>query len=405
MPCSRCSVLLLGALALSACGGRQAPQPAIEVALVEAGQGDPHAFLVAATEDLEPGIRGRALGLLILHDLEPGGGSWAPRALFDPNAYVQRQAVQALGARIDEEHSVALLEAFVRRESGVDPYTRSHAAMVLAAAGHTDTLDALSAAWRAESRHWRRAPLALAALTLGDEEALPVLIEDLGRGDFPLEVTFYLDVGRSGRPELAKPLIDGLDLLEETLVLPTAVALVGLDHRKGEAMFRDALGDGNIELRLEAIDYLVDLDDQQVARQLLRKAKSSGPDAVRRYAELALVARGEQGPEPAYEALADVDRELRQQGVWALAGWLACSPDAPRRDRKEAYKLLLATLGDPSPAVVQQAITGLGEVGRSGDRSLLASMLTEDTPGLGVEAAGAMLAIDAKEGMALAAVD
>ena len=194
-------------------------------------------------------------------------------------------------------------------------------------------------------------------------------------------------------------------MVEETLVLPTAVALVDLGHRKGEGLFKDALSDGNVELRLEAIDYLTALQDDAVARRLLRKARTGGPDAVRRYAELALVARGEEDPGPAYEALTDVDRELRQQGVWALAGWLASAPDAPRRERRQAYKLLVASLGDPSPAVVQEAITGLGRVGRSADRGLLAGLLTEDTLGLGVEAAGAMLAIDAKEGMALATLD
>lgn len=402
MRCSPCRLLLL--LTLVGCGSRQPPEAAIEVATVEASQGDPRAFLVQATEDMEPGIRGRALGLLILHDAAPGGGSWAPRALFDPNPYVQRQAIDALSERMHEDHSVALLESFVQR-SNVDPYTRSHAAVLLATHGHLGTRDTLAQAWRAEDRHWRRAPLALAALMLGDEEALEPLARDLARGDFPLEVDFYLDVGRSGRAELAEPLIEGLAMVEETLVLPTAVALVDLGHRKGEGLFKDALSDGNVELRLEAIDYLTALQDAAVARRLLRKARTGGPDAVRRYAELALVARGEEDPAPAYEALTDVDRELRQQGVWALAGWLASAPDAPRRERRQAYKLLVASLGDPSPAVVQEAITGLGRVGRSADRGLLAGLLTEDTLGLGVEAAGAMLAIDAKEGMALATLD
>lgn len=403
---SECRPLLLSLALASGCLHRQGPEGTeIEVAAVEASQGDPHAFLVAATQDLEPGIRGRALGLLILHDPSPGGGDWAPRALFDPSGYVQRQAVAALEARLDEEHSVALLEAFVARERGVDPYTRGHAAVVLALAGHTDTRDILSAAWKAEDLRWRRAPLALAALTLGDEEALAVLQEDLARGDFPLEVEFFLDIGRSGRQELADPLIDGLDWIEETLVLPTAVALVGLDHHRGEALFKDALQDKDIELRLEAVDYLVELEDQQVASRMLRRARTAGPEAVRRYAELALVARGDEDPEAAYAALLELDRELRQQGVWALAGWLANSPEAPRRERKQAYKLLVASLGDPSPGVVQQAITGLASVGRPADRALLASLLQEDTIGLGVEAAGAMLAIDAKGDLAVALGD
>jgi len=398
MPCSGCrrALALALTLAFGGCAHRGAEVPAVERVSVEASEGDPQAYLVKASESLNPGIRGRALGLLILYDEAPGGGPWGPRALFDPSSYVQRQAVAALAQRIDEEYSRDLLETFVRRER-VDPYTRGRASVALALAGYSGEADTLSAAWKAEELHWRRAPLALGALMMGDEEALPALSEALARGDLPLEIDFFLDVGRSGRTELTRPLIEGLDLVEETLVLPTAVALISLGHVKGEALFRDALGDKDIEVRLEAVDYVVELDNEQVARRLLRRARTGGPEAVRRYAELALVARGEGGPEPAYEALANVDRELRQQGVWALAGWLVSSPDAPRRERRQAYKLLLASLGDPSPAVVQAAIMGLAKVGRSADRGVLATLLQEETLGLGVEAAGAMLAIDAKD--------
>ncbi len=398
MPCSGCrgALALTLALALVACGHGRADAPPVEWASIEASEGDPHAYLVAASESLDPGIRGRALGLLIRYDEAPGGGSWAPRALFDPSSYVQRQAVDALEKRLDEEASVDLLETFVRRER-IDPYTRGRASVVLALSGHSDERDTLSSAWKAEELHWRRAPLALGALMMGDEEALLGLSEALARGDLPLEIDFFWDLGLSGREELARPLIEGLDLVEETLVLPTAVALISLGHPKGEALFRDALGDKDIELRLEALDYVVELHNEPVARRLLRRARTGGPEAVRRYAELALVARGELEPEPAYEALGNVDRELRQQGVWALAGWLFASPDGSRRERRQAHKLLLASLGDPSPAVVQTAIMGLAKVGRSEDRAVLAALLQEETVGLGVEAAGAMLAINAME--------
>ena len=65
-------------------------------------------------------------------------------------------------------------------------------------------------------------------------------------------------------------------------------------HRRRLPLVITSVSDGNVELRLEAIDYLTALQDAAVARRLLRKARTGGPDAVRRYAELALVARGEE---------------------------------------------------------------------------------------------------------------
>jgi HEAT repeat protein len=263
-------------------------------------------------------------------------------------------------------------------------------------AGRTGARKSLGEAWRSERLHWRRAPLALAAARMGDEEARAVLAQDLARGDFPMEMRFFLDLADSDFEELVPALVEGSRLLEEELQLPVAVALLGLGSSAGESRFRDALG-GDVEQRLEAIDFLVDLPGED-ATALLRKARRGGPEAAQRYAELALVARGEEGPAPALEALDSADRELRQQGVWSLSCYLA-SGGAGGRGERQARKRLREMLGDPEPVVVFETVRGLGRAGEPSDRGLLAALWAEESPSLSVEVAGAILEIEARDAL------
>ncbi len=162
-------------------------------------------ILTRAADDAEPGPRGRALGLLIRASREPGGGEWGARALWDPDAWVQREAVHALAERLPEPASRDLLIDYVGRDTA-EPYVRGSAALALARSGSTDTRDALAAAWRAEPAPWRAAPLQLAAAVLGDAEAIEPLARTIASGELPLEVDFVLDVGTSGCPTPRRPL-------------------------------------------------------------------------------------------------------------------------------------------------------------------------------------------------------
>ena len=369
---------------LAAC--KKVPTTEVAVVAVEPGEGDASATLETAAAELDVAVRARALELLIEHH----GTEWAPRALFDPSPYVQRAGVEAL-ARLDEDEGYALIASLAARD--VDPYTRSHAAVVLIRAGHAVP----DLGWGDEHLHWRRAPLALPSAMQGDPEALAALQEDLARGDYPLEIDFFLDLGASGLP-VEEALISCSEMVEEELELAIATALLDLGHAEGERRFKEALHADSLERRLEAVDYLAERDDE-ASVGLLKKARNVGPTEVEDWATLALIAHGEQGPDPAFEALASTDRELRQQAVWALSEWLERG-EGSARNQRTAHKALVAMLGDPEPVVVMASIQALGQVGLMGDRALLAGFMAQDDRGMSIEAAGAILAIEARDGLA-----
>lgn len=357
----------------------------VEVAAVESGEGDPAATLSAAAGELDVSVRARAIGLLIASS--ESADEWGPRGIYDPDEWVQRAAVDALVDHPDPA-AAELVASLVERD-GLSPYVRCHAAVELIATGRAVP----DLGWQDESEHWLRAPLALPAAMQGDTDALSALRADLAQGDFPLEIEFYLDLGKSGL-DVADALEDSRIRVEEELELPIAAAQLGLGDKRGEQRFKKALSENDLERRLEAVDYLAELDGD-VATGLLKKA-AQGSGVVEDYAELALIARGEKGPDAALDALLLPDREARMQAVWALSHWLA-NTDASGRSKKQAHKALVAMLGDPEPVVVMAAIQGLGRAGLPEDRAKLAGFLALDDRGLRVEAAGAILAIDARD--------
>lgn len=359
----------------------------LEVAAVEAGEGDPAATLEAAAADLDVSVRARALGLLI--QASETTEVWGARAIYDPSEWVQRAGIDALIGHPDPG-AVELIAGLTER-TDASPYVRSHAAVSLVVSGR----DVPDLGWADRSKHWHRAPLALSAALQGDAAALSALQTDLAQGDFPLEIEFYLDLGQSGL-DVADALEASRARVEEELELPIAAAQLGLGDKRGEGHFKEALDSDDIERRLEAVDYLSELDGD-AAGDLLKKA-AVGNGIVQDWATLALVARGDRGPEAALTALTLPDREARQQGVWALSHWMAQAESS--RSRKQAHKSLVAMLGDPEPVVVLAAIQGLGRAGELGDRAKLAGFLSLEDRGLRVEAAGAILAIEARDGSA-----
>ena len=138
-------------------------------------------------------MRQRANYLLVRFWHEEGGGAWAQRGLHDPNPYVQRRSIEALAQRIHEPTSLALLNVFAQRESS-DPYSRGKAAIHLAQADNNESLSSLIRNLQSEAHHSEHAPIALAAHIMGDPSALPILIQAIEKGDFPLEVDFFLDL-------------------------------------------------------------------------------------------------------------------------------------------------------------------------------------------------------------------
>ncbi|MFT7519445.1 MAG: hypothetical protein ACI9MC_001587, partial [Kiritimatiellia bacterium] len=122
------------------------PEPMEEVAVKA-----PTDVLKEGSGSEDPGVRARAIGLLISLAPTPSEGGWDQRALWDPDAWVQLKGVLALTARLSEPEAVTALETYVRRtDPMVDPYVRGAAGVRLANAGHHDTKSALHEAWQAQ---------------------------------------------------------------------------------------------------------------------------------------------------------------------------------------------------------------------------------------------------------------
>ncbi len=273
--------VLLSALVLGACAKRtttsvDASLPEQQAPVIDA---KPKALLEEAAGHLDPTPRAIALGWLITHESAAGGGEWAARALYDPSAWVQRAAVEALAERLDEPETRAVLEDFVGLGQA-DPYARASAGLKLSAVGSERARTVLAEAWRAEREPWMIAPLALASASHGDDDAVTAVADALATGEIGLELEFMREVGASGHPELQQALKKGSEWVEEELELPYAVAMVQLGDPSGEQKLRKALQHPSAEVRMGVVDMLVELD-HPTATALLQRARSDDTSLIR----------------------------------------------------------------------------------------------------------------------------
>ena len=386
--------LLLLALAASLAACRP-PIAAVEGAVsAPTGFVDPLGVLNegASASDVAP--RAQALATLTRHAPAEEARSWALRGLFDPDDYTRGRVAAALIQRVDEPWARALLVELVGR-ADVDPYTRGPAALAVAKAADPGAKDALVRALAAVEEPWRRAPLNLALAVLGDVNALAELSAVLKGGDVPMRVDFIIACGAAGLP-LAEPLRDGLDRVEEEMVLPLAGALLLLGEPRGALAIRAALLDPSVERRLEAIDTLKLLPHEDAAR-LLKSARRGGPPASRHWATLVLVARGEAPLSEALNQLESEDRELRQQAAWAIGERLNRDANPDRREARQARAALVNALGDHEDGVAVAAARALALCGTPEELPALSARLNDESIGARVELAAAMYTILARE--------
>ncbi|MFT5586368.1 MAG: HEAT repeat protein [Cognaticolwellia sp.] len=375
---------LLFLLACAHRGQAELPPPA---AAQEQSVQDPVLVLQQAAVSDKVTVRLAALSALIELSPEPAGGVYGAIGLADSNPYVQRAAVDALAARLPEAASLEHLRAFCYR-SDVDPFVRGHAGVHLALTG--EKLPAhFTQAMDKEPAHWKRIPLALPAAMMGDAHALETLQADLRRGDLPMELTLFQDIGGSGLTVLTTALLEGLPMMEEDLIIPVAAALLELGDSQGESLIKDALGDDELVRRLEAVDALAKVHTPQ-ANTLLNR--SGGPPAVKDYANLVLVERGAGDIQRAIASLSDADRELRTQAAWAMGGFLAGQESG--RTRRQAHAALLGALQDLEPVVVSQAVSSLGQAGDRADLQAISPFLDAESETLQVRTAHALLSLD-----------
>jgi hypothetical protein len=384
---------LLVVLAIAACAPKRVawddptlPEAAEEVVLLA-----PLGVLNEGANSDDPSLRGRALDLLIRTAPEADLAKWGKRAMWDPDGWVQRTAVDALSARIASPAAVAALDDFVRRKDDLaDPYARSAAAIRLHAAGHTEVAEAIAAAWRAERAPWRAAPLQLAAVRLGDSAALAPLSKALASADIGLEPAFMLDVGASGQAELVGPLSRGDEWVEDEmrLAFDTARFLLG-DDSAGKALER-ALDGPDPLVALEALDYLTAIPGERSAI-LIRKGRSGGTDLARVYANLALAARGEGDLGAFSQAILDLDPEVRALAA-RFAAEAAAQPQASRKATRNAKRILELALTDEDMEVRIAALQAAAAVGVLVAEPPVRVHLADELLAVRIEAAGALLA-------------
>lgn len=380
---------MMGLLLLSACARSGRPDAAADLPEAEnlVQVEGARAELMEMAGDLDPALRGRALSLLILTSDEPAGGALAARGLWDPTAWVQRTVAEALLQRLSEPESREALEAFVLREEG-DPYVRGWTALRLSEAGYTATLDGLEAAWRADSRAWSRAPLALAAAHMGDTEAWEAVTAAVSRGDLALETSFVLDLAHTDNEALLPALKEASEWAEEELALSIAAARMIQGDPAGARLVHQSLTGDDQMLQLEALDYLSTLDAPEALRQLEQASHLPDP-LVARYASLVLASRGLSSEQVIAQAALAPDWEVRDLAVRWAGQALSHSPE--KALRKTAEATIRQGLLDEDPTVRATAIEALARTGLTGETEALAANLAHEARAVRVEAAGALL--------------
>ena len=344
------------------------------------------AVLETASADLEVTLRRRALELLVRLVPDEGGGQYALRGLYDPNPYVKQAVADALLLRTQDPVSHQRLVEFVMRDD-VDDYSRGSIALDLALDGYQDHAPVIAQAWRVAGDGWAAAPLALAAAVMGDTSAVDALGAMLREGEFPLEIAFFLDLGRSGLVDLVPSMEAALASVEEELRLPLAASLVDLQSDCGARVFQDALRSDDVMLALDAIDYLGQMEGP-VAWRLMRLARRNRHPVVKRYADLVLLGRGFGNARVAVRSFQSDDRELRAMALDSLAA--GCASGACQALARRTMKQALA---DEELQVLLAAVGGMAAVGRAQDQALLLPLLDHDDWLVRVEAAGALLVL------------
>jgi hypothetical protein len=365
---------------------------------------DPTAVLAEGAGSLDPGIRAHALAWLVRLDPAPGSGPWGPRAMWDPDAWVQRRCAEALLERPDDPVAVGLLEDLVRRAT-VDPYVRGAVALRLFRAGHTGAAADLAREIAAERAHWRAAPLALALASQGDAAASGRVATAVASGALPLEPGFFDDIGSTGLTALIPALVAGEAMAEPELVLSYAAARLTLGDASADGTFRRALADDDPLVRLEAVLVLSKLDGPWLApsseepmspvvgpavASLLDRAVTLGPDLVRAQAQLVIASRDATAAAQIRAAWSSDDPEVRAMALRAV-GPAAAALAADKKALRALQALVVDAIADPSPSVRLEALRAATQLTWSELPDGVTAALTDEAQSIRTEAAALTL--------------
>lgn len=339
------------------------------------------AILEAGAADLEVDVRRRAVAALVRLDPAPGGGAWGRRGRFDPDAFVQRAAADALAERGSEPESRVLLRELATAPA-VEPLTRGHAALLLVRLEPATAVEV--DAWARAEPGWGAVGLHLAAAAGGVEGAADRLAAALAQGELPLDLGFLRDLVAAAPASAATGLEAGLPRLEPELRPAAQVVLWALSGQHAGPI-RAGLRGGDEELALELLERVDELDDAR-ALPMLRAARGGLP-AVRRAALLRRVGRGDAPPGAALAALSGTDPELRVLAARALGAWRERVDPGNARVREALH----AAARSEDPGVQLAALGALARRPDPEDRALLQALLDDESLRVRVIAAEGLL--------------
>lgn len=367
---------MLAVLLASACVHLPESTGVIELPeAVEAVEAEEPAQIVArATRSGDPGLRARAIAIAI------HGGDLAivGPSLADESEWVRRSAVDALGGVGARDALVA-----VARDPAADPYLRGRAAVL---AGDAGLAAEMHAAARSAPSPWEAAPLALAAVRLGDRSATPLLARAIDSGELPLDVEFARDLGRVAEPSLVPALRHAAERGEPELAPTLAATRLALGDAAAEPELRKLLTSGDEDAMLEVIDHAAELEPA-LAAPLLRRAGDAGSVTVARYAEIVLAATGGGDSGAFVRAVAGDDRELR---VLALQLSVRANVE-DRRVRRDVQRAVEVGLADVDSRARSAACRAAGQLRLTDLAPLLRARLVDEVEMVRLEAAGALL--------------
>jgi len=378
-------------LAVSLFGCHHGP-PRLDLQLPEA-QGSVEArsaleVLQTAAGSDEPSLRGPALSALLSSGPADELQSWATVCAYDPSASVRGRCVAALGGR-DDLDAQGILTAWLASDT-LDPVLRGHAGLRLAELGKPAGGDALSVAWHSEHRPFRRLPLALAALALGDTTALSTVRRDLASGEVPMDLRWLEAVGDARVDGLVDALSDAMADVEPELELPLAQVLAWQGAPRGFALLRRAALSDDEDRAMEALDALV-LVQNKGATGILKRVAHTSKGLPRDYARMALPSRG-LGDVASLVAGAQTDSIERRLIAVGLAGRTWSAQQATARAKGAALAVLTAGVTDEASSVRERTLRSLHGQLPAPLRAIVQERLTDEDSGVRVAAAAVLFA-------------
>lgn len=384
---------------LAGCAARRGslPQFASSDPVLGVGlEGPATEVLQAMAADVDGGTRAAALDVLVRAAAEPAGGAFGVAAIWDPEPWVQRSAVEALASRLSEAESIERLTELATR-AGVDPHVRCRAAYLLPAPVEAPVSQAVRESWTT-APIWKSVPCAAADASGGATDAAARLVEALEQGALALEPTLVPTLSTLKVEGLDAAIVRGLDSADD-VVRPMLVAtLLARGNPAALDALRANLSDPDPLVRMEAVELLSEVH-QPGTDQLLAKAASSPEEPEGSVALMVLAARTGGSFRTFEDAFAGDNRDLRRAAVRFGSEHVARqeAPGGGRSARKRLERLLAQALVDPDPTTRERALQATGRLQIVGLQTVVEALLgdAESDDRLRVHAAEALLALQA----------